>query len=151
MAERNGPKPCIVVLAGVNGAGKRELAGALLRRAGMRHYDPDLAARVILDAKPSIGQSRANGIAWAQGKRFLERAIARRESFAFETTLGGGTIVVGTRLGTAHLRAPGGAWTREVVDGALVQPPPTAPNPPATQPTPPAAKGNPVPRPGKPR
>ena len=93
MADRKRAKSRILVLAGVNGAGKSSVAGAFLRSAGVRHYDPDVAARAILAGKPSLSQTQANGIAWAQGKRMLERAIARRERFAFETTLGGGTIV----------------------------------------------------------
>jgi hypothetical protein len=39
-----------------------------------------------------IGQAEANSAAWRHGKRLLERAIAERLSFAFETTLGGHTI-----------------------------------------------------------
>ena len=34
----------------------------------------------------------ANGLAWQQGRRLLERAIADRLDFAFETTLGGATM-----------------------------------------------------------
>jgi len=37
-------------------------------------------------------QEEANSAAWHQGKRLLERAIAERLDFAFETTLGGHTI-----------------------------------------------------------
>lgn len=93
MAEPKRPRPRILVLAGVNGAGKSSVAGAFLRHVGARHYDPDLAARALLAAKPRLGQARANALAWEQGRRFLERAISKKESFAFETTLGGGTIV----------------------------------------------------------
>jgi predicted ABC-type ATPase len=39
-----------------------------------------------------LAQREANGLAWQQGKRLLERAIAERLDFAFETTLGGSTI-----------------------------------------------------------
>jgi predicted ABC-type ATPase len=35
---------------------------------------------------------KANAAAWRQGKRLLERAIEERLDFAFETTLGGGTM-----------------------------------------------------------
>ena len=34
----------------------------------------------------------ANGLAWNEGRRLLERAIAARKDFAFETTLGASTI-----------------------------------------------------------
>jgi predicted ABC-type ATPase len=46
-------------------------------------------------ARPGLKQSEANGAAWHQGRRLLERAIAGRLDFAFETTLGGSTL---TRL-----------------------------------------------------
>jgi predicted ABC-type ATPase len=42
-------------------------------------------------------------VAWRQGKRLLERAIAERLNFAFETTLGGQTI---TALLESALSAP---------------------------------------------
>ena len=37
-------------------------------------------------------QVEANAAAWHQGRRMLERAIAERLDFAFETTLGGSTL-----------------------------------------------------------
>ena len=40
-------------------------------------------------------QAAANGHAWTLGKELLEKAIANRQNYAFETTLGGSTI---TRL-----------------------------------------------------
>src|SRR5438876_10909465 len=43
-------------------------------------------------ANPDISTAEANSAAWHQGKRLLERAIAERLDFAFETTLGGHTI-----------------------------------------------------------
>ncbi len=43
-------------------------------------------------ARPGMKQSEANGAAWQQGRRLLERAIAERLDFAFETTLGGSTL-----------------------------------------------------------
>jgi predicted ABC-type ATPase len=84
--------PCIYVLAGTNGAGKSSVAGAmfLAQRAG--YFNPDEAANRILSANPGVTQAEANSAAWREGKRLLERAIAERLSFAFETTLGGHTI-----------------------------------------------------------
>ena len=84
--------PCIYVLAGTNGAGKSSIAGATFRRRGVEAFDPDAAARLILARLPGLSQVEANSAAWHQGKRLLERAIAERASFAFETTLGGATI-----------------------------------------------------------
>ncbi|HKW39182.1 MAG TPA: hypothetical protein VJO54_15390, partial [Burkholderiales bacterium] len=37
-------------------------------------------------------QAEANAAAWHQGRRLLERAVAGRLDFAFETTLGGSTL-----------------------------------------------------------
>ena len=84
--------PCIYVLAGTNGAGKSSLAGATFVAKGTEYFNPDEAASLILSANPEITQPEANSTAWHQGKRLLERAIAERLSFAFETTLGGQTI-----------------------------------------------------------
>jgi predicted ABC-type ATPase len=80
------------VLAGTNGAGKSSIAGAMLRQAGAEYFNPDEAARLIQSANPGTSQEDANAAAWQQGKRLLERAIAERCDFAFETTLGGKTI-----------------------------------------------------------
>lgn len=42
--------------------------------------------------RPGMRQAEANAAAWHQGRRLLERAIAERLDFAFETTLGGSTL-----------------------------------------------------------
>ena len=86
------PIPCIYVLAGANGAGKTSIGGAMLLQEGVEYFDPDGAARRILSANPGISQREANGAAWEEGRRLLERAIVERCHFAFETTLGGNTI-----------------------------------------------------------
>ena len=88
----------ILVLAGTNGAGKSSIGGELLLAAGQSYYNPDLAARSLMAANPGMSQGRANGAAWQQGRMLLERAIATRGNFAFETTLGGASM-------TALLRA----------------------------------------------
>jgi len=82
----------VYVLAGTNGAGKSSIAGAMLLRQRVEYLNPDEAARRILAANPGISQTRANGAAWHEGKRLLERAIVERLDFVFETTLGGRTI-----------------------------------------------------------
>jgi len=84
--------PGIYVLAGTNGAGKSSIAGAMLLQRGVEYFNPDEAARRILAANPGTTQLQANGAAWHEGRRLLERAIAERLDFAFETTLGGNTI-----------------------------------------------------------
>lgn len=80
------------MLAGVNGAGKSSLLGAHVRASGANYYNPDEAARRILAARPHLSQREANGLAWNEGRRLLERAIDERLDFALETTLGASTI-----------------------------------------------------------
>ena len=82
----------IFVIAGTNGAGKSSIAGAAFRERGTDYFNPDEATRRILDANPGIDLRDANSAAWFEGKRLLEKAIASRRTFAFETTLGGNTI-----------------------------------------------------------
>lgn len=84
--------PRIYVLAGTNGAGKSSIGGAMLIEQGALYFNPDEAAACIRDANPGISQEEAQSAAWHQGKRLLERAIAERLDYAFETTLGGNTI-----------------------------------------------------------
>jgi predicted ABC-type ATPase len=84
--------PRIYVLAGVNGAGKSSIGGAMIRASGGDYYNPDEAARELIAANPRIEQVKANAAAWRQGKRLLERAVREHLDFAFETTLGGGTM-----------------------------------------------------------
>src|SRR6202051_1083953 len=83
---------CIYVLAGTNGAGKSSIGGAMLLQQGVEYFNPDKAAVQIRSANPGITNEEANSAAWREGKRLLERAIAERLTFAFETTLGGHTI-----------------------------------------------------------
>ena len=85
-------RPRIYVLAGVNGAGKSSIGGAAFRSFGADYFNPDAAARKLIAANPGLGRAEANSAAWRQGRRLLERAIAERLDFAFETTLGGNTI-----------------------------------------------------------
>lgn len=87
----------IYVLAGCNGAGKSSIGGAAMLEAGVGFYNPDEAARKIAAANahlsPPPTMAEINGEAWNQGRTLLERAIERRLDFAFETTLGGNTIL----------------------------------------------------------
>jgi predicted ABC-type ATPase len=82
----------IWVLAGTNGAGKSSIGGAMIRASGADYFNPDEAAKRILDANPGCTITEANSAAWLEGKRLLERAIAERGELAFESTLGGATI-----------------------------------------------------------
>lgn len=82
----------ILVLAGVNGAGKSSVLGTALRGHGGRYFNPDEAARTLRAEAPAFTSEEANAGAWELGRRQLERAIAARDEYAFETTLGGRTI-----------------------------------------------------------
>jgi len=82
----------IYVLAGPNGAGKSSIAAATFRAEGADTFDPDAVARRLRAREPGLTLAAANARAWQTGKRLLERAIAERLDFAFETTLGGRTI-----------------------------------------------------------
>jgi predicted ABC-type ATPase len=64
----------------------------MLQEAGADYFNPDEAARRIRSANPGMTEVEANSAAWHQGKRLLERAIAERLDFAFESTLGATTI-----------------------------------------------------------
>jgi predicted ABC-type ATPase len=82
----------IFVLAGVNGAGKSSIGGAALQARRIPYFNPDLAARTLLDANPTLTQETANAQAWELGRAGLERALAEGLNFAFETTLGARTL-----------------------------------------------------------
>lgn len=83
----------ILVLAGVNGAGKSSVAGAALESRGGTFYDPDVATRAY--RTQGLTLEEANSRAWSRGREQLERAIRDGAGYAFETTLGGRTM---TRL-----------------------------------------------------
>lgn len=85
-------RPVLFVLAGVNGAGKSSVGGYLLQRQGLAWFNPDTFARELV-ASSACGQEEASVRAWHEGLRRLDAAIAARHHYAFETTLGGRTIV----------------------------------------------------------
>ena len=82
----------IFVLAGVNGAGKSSVGGAALLAHEVPYFNPDLAARVLLQSNPGMDQESANAHAWAIGRDGLVRALGAGLNFAFETTLGANTL-----------------------------------------------------------
>ncbi len=84
-------RPVLFVLAGVNGAGKSSIGGHVLEQAGLAWFNPDTFARELV-AATGYEQSQANAVAWEEGVRRLDEAIAKRRDHAFETTLGGSTI-----------------------------------------------------------
>jgi predicted ABC-type ATPase len=80
----------ILVLAGVNGAGKSSLLGAMLREDGATWFNPDAFTRgLVAQGWP---HDEANAEAWQEGTRRLRQAIADGDDYAFETTLGANTI-----------------------------------------------------------
>lgn len=84
-------RPFVLVLAGVNGAGKSSVGGALLADHGLDWFNPDSVARELM-ARLGLDQAQANGRAWELGRSLLEAALVHGTSFAFETTLGGTTM-----------------------------------------------------------
>lgn len=84
-------RPFIFVLAGVNGAGKSSVGGALLADVGLTWFNPDTMARA-LRADFGLEPSEANSRAWQYGHDKLVAAIKNGTNYAFETTLGGVTM-----------------------------------------------------------
>jgi len=85
-------RPLLTVLAGVNGAGKSSLLGRNLQHEeGEGWFNPDQFARELV-VNSRIDLAHANVKAWNEGLRRLRHAIARHQSLALETTLGGRTI-----------------------------------------------------------
>lgn len=97
--------PELLVLAGVNGAGKSSVAGAYVRASGGSYFNPDEATQQIRTANPGMTEADANALAWQQNVAQLKDAIANRTDYAFETTLGGNTIL------DIILRAAGAGFT----------------------------------------
>jgi predicted ABC-type ATPase len=84
--------PTIVVLAGVNGAGKSSIGGEFNYSPDHFFYNPDTVAATLRTIHPDISDALANGQAWQIGRQLLEDAIKLRRDYRFETTLGGRTI-----------------------------------------------------------
>src|SRR5271170_3607191 len=87
----NDTRPFIFVLAGVNGAGKSSVGGALLLEYGLAWFNPDTYARELM-TQFSLTPAEANGRAWEHGRSQLEAAMLNGTNYAFETTLGARTI-----------------------------------------------------------
>jgi predicted ABC-type ATPase len=84
-------RPFILVLAGVNGAGKSSVGGTMLADHGLTWFNPDSFARELME-QLSLDLAEANARAWEYGRLQLETAIANATNYAFETTLGAKTI-----------------------------------------------------------
>ena len=81
----------ILVLAGVNGAGKSSVGGHVLREAGLDWFNPDTFARGLRELS-GLSQAEANGQAWQEGVNRIRDALEQGHNHAFETTLGGNSI-----------------------------------------------------------
>lgn len=93
-------RPRLLVLAGVNGAGKSSIGGDMLTQAGIGWFNPDTFTRQLVETTGSP-LADANAAAWQEGLRRLEAAIAGGGNYAFETTLGGNTITARLREASA--------------------------------------------------
>jgi predicted ABC-type ATPase len=85
-------QPTIYVLAGPNAGGKSSIGGEIIRRYGGNYFNPDEYAVALKLANPGLTDRDANSAAWEEGVKRLRNAIDRRQSYTFETTLGGETI-----------------------------------------------------------
>lgn len=82
----------ILVLAGVNGAGKSSIGGACLRANGQNWYNPDEIAREMRLRFPQRRSRDIDSQVWHEGLNRLKHAIRTDTHFVFETTLGGNSI-----------------------------------------------------------
>jgi predicted ABC-type ATPase len=80
-----------VVVAGPNGAGKSTIAGEFAADRGLGYFNPDTFTAALV--KGGRGLADANALAWKIGYDRLRRAIDEGAGFAFETTLGGDSII----------------------------------------------------------
>src|SRR5690606_34267533 len=64
----------ILVLAGVNGAGKSSLLGMMLREDGATWFNPDAFTRQLVESGWPLEE--ANATAWLEGTRRLREAMA---------------------------------------------------------------------------
>ena len=77
----------ILVLSGVNGAGKSSIGGASLRAKGQDWYNPDEIAREMRLRFPERLPRNLDSQVWREGLNRLRHAIRTNTEFAFETTL----------------------------------------------------------------
>ena len=82
----------IIVIAGVNGAGKSSVLGSYIRASGGNYFNPDEVTRSLMVTNPTLTLTDANAQAWNQSFANLKDAIANDQDYTFETTLGGRSI-----------------------------------------------------------
>ena len=93
-------KPTIYLIAGCNGAGKTTFAKEFLPHEVkcLRFYNADEIARGLSPLDPSAGVFRAGRLLLTE----VRSSIARRETFALESTLSGTTYVRTFESALAH-------------------------------------------------
>jgi predicted ABC-type ATPase len=74
----------------------------MFEQAGVEFFNPDKVARQLRASYPGVNQEEANGAAWREGRRLLERAMDEGKDYAFETTLGGNTMAELLQKAAAH-------------------------------------------------
>lgn len=84
-------RPYILVLAGVNGAGKSSVLGDILSADKIEFFNPDTFTKALMSAQ-GIELEEANSEAWKFGVGLLKKAVKDKINYAFETTLGGNTV-----------------------------------------------------------
>lgn len=82
----------IIVIAGVNGAGKSSVLGSWIRSRGGDYFNPDEATQQLMRENPTLSLEQANSDAWIVGRDRLSAAITDHADYTFETTLGGNSI-----------------------------------------------------------
>jgi predicted ABC-type ATPase len=82
----------IHVFAGVNGSGKSSILGGFIESQGGTFFNPNAYTRDLMMVDPNLALAEAQSEAWTFGKDTLQDACEMGQAFAFETTLGGGTI-----------------------------------------------------------
>ena len=88
----SGPQPVLLILGGINGAGKSTQAAGLAARsqmAGLPFLDPDRVATALMAARPGIGLNAANFIALRQIAETMRNLLATDQSFVTESVLAG--------------------------------------------------------------
>jgi predicted ABC-type ATPase len=92
----------IVVLAGVNGAGKSSVAGRMIEDRGAEFINPDQEAKLLQLDDPTVELQQANSVVWQAMLDKLNRVIDLRQDFEFETTLGGRSITAALQRAIAE-------------------------------------------------
>ena len=97
-----GAAPRLYVLAGVNGAGKSSIGGAMIRASGADYYNPDEAAKALIGSRLDDAAVRAVATACSAACRPIDD---KRGTIAYRTKVAG---VLLTRAVAIAARRAGG-------------------------------------------